>query len=218
MKAALRALLFSVTGAADLKLSWSDCGDSDTHTKITGFSPTTASSGATTAMVGTAILDEDVSGANFDIELSTAVGRISCRGDASRSKSCPLPLDSGAIIFHALSFPIKRGASNVSVDLRLGNVFAWLPGIFLKTETLVSAVSSNGSKLFCMGISSVPASWDSEVHPGLLQTKQMDHFHSVASDEGGIDDLGSLDYHGLALASDPSAHRKWPDYSMAIIV
>merc|ERR1712087_320295 len=61
------------TLASDLKVAWSDCGGSSTHTKITGFTPSALSLGKKTTMTGTGILDEDVSAATFDLELQTAV-------------------------------------------------------------------------------------------------------------------------------------------------
>eukprot|EP00493_Phyllostaurus_siculus_P006992 UN07065 len=82
---------------AELKLAWSDCGDSSTHTKITGFSPSTITTGQKSTMTGTGNLDEDVSGASFDLEMKTAAGTISCKGDASQSKTCHLPLGVGSL-------------------------------------------------------------------------------------------------------------------------
>merc|ERR1711988_1630881 len=99
-------------GASKLKLAWTDCGDSSTHTKITGFTPSST-------MTGTGTLDEDVSGANFDLEMNTAAGKVSCKGDASQSKTCNLPLGVGSLTFNAMSFPIKKGSTSVSVDLAL---------------------------------------------------------------------------------------------------
>merc|ERR1719478_1741768 len=70
-------------------------------------------------MTGTGTLDEDVTGANFDLEMKTAAGTVSCKGDASQSKSCNLPLGVGSLAFDAMSFPIKKGSTAVSVDLSL---------------------------------------------------------------------------------------------------
>jgi hypothetical protein len=163
MKIAVGALLFSAASATELKLSWSDCGDSSTHTKITGFTPPTASTSATTKMIGTGTIDEDVSSATFDLEMKTAVTTVSCKGDASASKSCPLPLGTGTLTWNAMSFPIKKGPTSVAVDLKLGN----LPAILLKTDTKVTATTPNGDKLFCIEIKSAKATETDEVHPGL---------------------------------------------------
>merc|ERR1719440_2403432 len=98
--------------AATLKLTWSDCGGD--HVKITGFTPDTITTGSTAKMTGTGNLDEDVSAANFDLEMKTAVATISCKGDAGTSKTCNLPLGTGSLTFDALTFPIKKGSVSVS--------------------------------------------------------------------------------------------------------
>jgi len=161
MKTALGALLFSAASAAELKLTWSDCGDSSTHLKITGFTPATASTDATTHMVGTGTVDEDVTGATFDLELKTAVSTVSCKGDAGVSKTCDLPLGTGSVTFNALTFPINKGTTTVAVDLKLGS----LPSILLNTATKVAATAANGHKFFCVEIKTAPATEANEVHP-----------------------------------------------------
>merc|ERR1719199_1579374 len=111
--------LVGAANAAELKLTWSDCGDSSTHTKITGFSPGTITTGQKATMTGTGNLDEDISAATFDLEMKTAVATISCKGDASQSKTCNLPLGTGSLTFDAITFPMKKGKSAISVELSL---------------------------------------------------------------------------------------------------
>merc|ERR1711959_247724 len=130
-------------GASTLKLAWNDCGDSSTHTKITGFSPSAITTGQTATMIGTGNLDEDVSGANFNLEMNTLAGKVSCKGDASQSKTCHLPLGVGSLTFNAMSFPIKKGSTSVGVDLALS---AMLPGALAHTETKVTATATGGDK------------------------------------------------------------------------
>merc|ERR1712039_643252 len=98
---------------------------------------------------GTGTLDEDVSGATFDLEMNTAAGKVSCKGDASQSKTCNLPLGTGSLSFEALKFPLKKGLNDISIDLKLS---ALLPGPLAKTDTRVTATGANGDKLFCMEI------------------------------------------------------------------
>merc|ERR1719324_2322222 len=83
-------------------------------------------------MTGTGNLDEDVTGATFDLEMKTAAGTVSCKGDASQSKTCNLPLGTGSLTFDALSFPIKAGTVAVKVDINLG---ANLPASLATTTT-----------------------------------------------------------------------------------
>merc|ERR1712076_214048 len=141
-------------GASKLKLAWTDYGDSSTHTKITGFTPSSITTGQTATMTGTGTLDEDVSGANFDLEMNTAAGKVSCKGDASQSKTCNLPLGVGFLTFNAMSFPIKKGSTSVSVDLSLSPA---LPGALAHTDTKVTATATNGDSLFCVEIKTAPA-------------------------------------------------------------
>merc|ERR550539_726343 len=54
-------------------------------------------------MTGTGALDEDVTSATFDVEMKTAIGTISCKGDASQSKTCSLPLGTGSLTFVAMA-------------------------------------------------------------------------------------------------------------------
>merc|ERR1712110_282447 len=142
------------TSASKLKLAWNDCGDSSTHTKITSFTPSAITTGQKATMTGVGDLDEDVSGANFDLEMKTLAGKVSCKGDASQSKTCSLPLGVGSLTFNAMAFPIKKGSTSVSVDLSLS---ALLPGALAHTETKVTATATGGDKLFCMDIKSAPA-------------------------------------------------------------
>merc|ERR1711972_171488 len=136
-------------------LTWTDCRDSSTHAKITDFTPKTITTGQTATMTGMGIVDEDVSAANFDLEMKTAAGTVSCKGDASQSKTCNLPLGTGSLTFDAMTFPIKKGSVSVKVDLALA---ASLPSALAHTETKVTAVGTNGEQLFCLDIQSAPAS------------------------------------------------------------
>merc|ERR1712232_780189 len=148
------AAVLGAASAAELKLAWTDCGDSSTHTKITSFTPNAITTGEKVTMTGVGKLDEDVTGASFDLEMKTLAGTVSCKGDASQSKTCHLPLGVGSLTFSAMSFPIKKGSTTVSVDLSLS---AMLPGALAHTETKVTATTTGGDQLFCMDIKSAPA-------------------------------------------------------------
>jgi len=155
MKTATAALL-AASASADLALKWSDCGDSSTHVKISSFTPTTLKLGQKVEMVGTGALDEDVAGATFDLEMSGLGGvkLLSCQGDASTSKTCNLPLGTGSLTFEAMTFPLKKGQSQVKVDIQLS---ASLPPTLATTKTITKASSKTGDKLFCMEIDSSKA-------------------------------------------------------------
>merc|ERR1740138_1216424 len=139
----------------DLKLSWSDCGDASTKVKIASFTPSTLTLGQKTTMTGTGNLGEDVAGATFDLEMTGAIGKlVSCKGDASASKTCSLPLGTGSLTFDAMTFPLKAGSTNVNVDIALSPA---VPGSLQTTDTKCTASSSSGDKLFCIEIKSSPA-------------------------------------------------------------
>jgi len=144
------ALLATAT-AGNLKLTWNDCGDSTTKAKINGFTPSELTLGQTTTMIGTGNLVEDVTAANFDVEMNGAFHLLSCKGDASQSKTCGLPLGTGKLTFDAMALPIKAGQTQVKVDLTLSGA---LPRALLKTTTKATATASNGDKLFCLQIHS----------------------------------------------------------------
>mmetsp|Transcript_49105 Transcript_49105/g.97574 ORF Transcript_49105/g.97574 Transcript_49105/m.97574 type:complete len:662 (+) Transcript_49105:70-2055(+) len=154
MRTVVCALVLAVASAVELKLTWSDCGAGSTHAKITGFSPNTITTGQQTKLTGTGDLDEDVAAASFDLEMKTAAGTVSCKGDASQSKSCNLPLGVGKVTFDAVTFPLKKGSVSINVDLSLA---AALPGFLARTDTTVKAASTSGDVLFCLEIKSGPS-------------------------------------------------------------
>merc|ERR1711998_430949 len=104
-----------------------------------------------TTMTGTGTLPEDISGANFDLEMDGVIHLLSCKGDASQSKTCSLPLGAGSLSFDAMSFPLKAGQVQVKVDIALS---ANLPASLASTTTKATATATNGDKLFCIEIKS----------------------------------------------------------------
>merc|ERR1712054_599115 len=78
----------------------------------------------------------------------------SCKGDASQSKTCNLPLGAGKLTFNAMTWAIKKGQVQVKVDLTLAST---LPSSLLNTKTKATATGANGDKLFCLEIDSAPA-------------------------------------------------------------
>jgi len=148
------------TTATDLTLAWKDCGDATTHAKITSFTPPAITLGTKATMIGTGSLDEDVSGASFDLEMSGALGHmLSCKGDASATKSCPLPLGTGSLTYEAMTFPLKKGTTNVKVSITLSPN---IPAALFDTTTIATATGANGDKLFCLQIKT---SAGDDVHP-----------------------------------------------------
>merc|ERR1712232_833637 len=132
----------ALAGVTDLSLAWSDCGDASTKTKITAFTPSALTLGQKTTMAGTGALSEDVTGADFDLEMTGVIGKLlSCKGDASVSKTCSLPLGVGKLSFEAMAFPLKAGSTTVNVDIQLSSL---LPSSLATTTTRATATAKNG--------------------------------------------------------------------------
>jgi cathepsin B len=160
MKTFTAGALVAAASATDLSLTWSDCGDASTKTKISAFKPSSLTLGQKTTMTGTGALSEDVPGATFDLEMTGAIGKlVSCQGDASAAKTCSLPLGTGSLTFDAMTFPLKAGSTDVNVDISLSSA---VPASLQTTTTRCTAAASNGDKLFCIEIKSAPAQ---AVHP-----------------------------------------------------
>merc|ERR1719221_267000 len=142
------------SGASQLSLTWSDCGAGATHAKITDFTPSSLTLGKKTTMTGTGQLDEAVTDATFDLVMNGAIGQLlKCDGDASKSKTCQLPLGVGSLTFDAMKFPLAAGKVPVNVDISLA---ATLPSSLATTKTTCKATASNGDDLFCIEIDSKP--------------------------------------------------------------
>jgi cathepsin X len=105
-------------------------------------------------MTGTGTVSEDVSSANFDLEMNGMIHLLSCKGDASQSKTCSLPLNSGQLTFEAMTFPIKAGPTSVKVDIQLSSS---LPAALASTTTKATATDANGAQIFCIEIKSSKA-------------------------------------------------------------
>merc|ERR1711943_98138 len=119
-----------------------DCGDASTKTKISAFTPSTLTLGQKTTMTGTGNLSEDVAGATFDLEMTGAIGKlVSCKGDASASKTCNLPLNTGSLTFDAMTFPLKAGSTDVNTEISLSSA---VPASLQTTSTRTTATASNG--------------------------------------------------------------------------
>merc|ERR1719359_1627513 len=107
-------------------------------------------------MTGKGDLSEEVTGATFDLTMTGAIGTLlHCSGDASVSKTCPLPLGTGSLTFEAMKFPIAVGKVPVNVDIDLSSS---LPTALAKTKTITKATAKNGDELFCIEIDSASAS------------------------------------------------------------
>jgi hypothetical protein len=140
----------------EVSLSYEDCGDSETHAKITGLSPSSVVMGRKTKITGTGILDKDIADGTFRTQTFYSGGDLaSCSGDASKKQKCGLLGGMlGSLTFDALAFPIEKGSSSVSVDLSLNRL---IPAVLAQTVTTVKASTRGGDKIFCMQVTTAPA-------------------------------------------------------------
>jgi len=133
-----------------LAVTWSDCGDADTHAKVTDLQPSTVQTGATTPLVGTGTLDEDIAGATFSAKVkASGVQVASCDGDASQDVQCKLPLGAGSITLKALAFPIAAGQIPVTAEVKVSSL---IPASLAVTNTHIEAVSDTGDKVVCLDV------------------------------------------------------------------
>jgi len=132
-------------------LTWKDCGDSTSHAKITDLTPKTLNIGRRTTITGTGIVDADVESATFEAHLGLTAGLtlLECSGDASQRKRCSFPLNTGSLAFDGLSFPLKAGKQDITMELQISRL---IPSSLVKTTTNLVAVSSSGQKIFCINV------------------------------------------------------------------
>merc|ERR1712159_206694 len=140
-----------------VSLSYEDCGDSETHAKITGLSPSSVVMGRKTRITGRGILDKKITDGNFRTQTFYSGGDLAdCSGDASQKQECGLLGGVlGSLTFEPLSFPVKKGSSSVSVDLSLNPL---IPAALAQTVTTVKASTKGGENIFCMEVFTEPAS------------------------------------------------------------
>merc|ERR1711862_215664 len=142
----------TVGGAVNI--AFTDCGDASTHVKVGDVSPKTIQAGATTAIVSTGSLDEDVTGASYDIKIKAGgVTVTSCNGDASKDLVCKLPLGVGAFTFKALPFPLTAGSFTQNGEVQLS---AAVPSSLSTATAHLESTASNGDKLICLDLHTSP--------------------------------------------------------------
>lgn len=142
--------------ANGIPLSFQDCGDAQTHVKITGLTPSSVGIGRKIRITGTGTLDKDITDGTYHMQTFYSGGDLlDCNGDAGHSKKCSLMGGLlGSMTFNGLSFPVKKGTTSVSVDLSLNS---HIPAALAQTETKVVATKKNGDQVFCIEVFTAPA-------------------------------------------------------------
>lgn len=141
-----------------LDLSWSDCGDAETHAKVTSLTPKTLTLGEETHILGTGALDEDVSDGSYTLSVKAGPGGIiskTCKGDIGKKAECPLPLGLGALTWDGLTLPLAKGpAIKVGTTVKLSGS---IPTSMAKSTIKIEATEGNGRKLICLQVKTTPA-------------------------------------------------------------
>lgn len=169
MKVVGAATLLS-SATADMALTWSDCGDEDTHAKISQVTPDTLRSGERVTISGVGNLDRDIDeGVSFALAME---GQFTdCTGVASSGAKCSFPLDMGSIEFLGLPGPYKAGEVPIDVDIKISSL---LPATLLETTTQVTGIGADsGEMVFCMNVYTKKSA-DSKLGRGVLDVDWSD--------------------------------------------
>jgi len=70
-----------------LSITWSDCGDADTHGKVESLTPDTMTLGEKTTITGNGNIDEAITGGTFSIHLSAFMVSETYTGDICEAKT-----------------------------------------------------------------------------------------------------------------------------------
>jgi hypothetical protein len=164
--------LFTVVGAAsaeNVKLSYTDCGSSSTHAKITGLKPNTISVPGKASIVGSGSLDSDQTSASFSLKVKKAgIPLVSGKGSICEDTTIKIPLGAGSFTVKGLDCPVQSGDVDVEVDLDLlSEVFEHAENSLLSIHIEANA-DDTGDQVICLDVDASLAS--NEEHPsGLLK-------------------------------------------------
>lgn len=169
MRSFFATTLVSLT-AADLALTWNDCGDETYHAKISKVTPDSLKEGSEVTISGFGDLDQDIDeGVSFTMAME---GQFTdCKGVASQGAKCNFPLDMGSIEFLGLEPPYLAGEVPIAVDIKISTA---LPATLLETTTQVIAHgATSGDLIFCMNVYTKKSA-DSKFGKGVLDVDWSD--------------------------------------------
>jgi len=145
----------SSTTGGNLKLSWSDCGDSSTHGHITSLSPTTITLGTKTSLAGKGTVDEAIQGATYTVDAKAlGISVFKHTGDACKPETIKLPAGAGTLAMKGFSCPLSKGNVELDLDLTLSSS---IPASLARVTIELSAKASNGDKALCVQVKTSPA-------------------------------------------------------------
>jgi len=137
-----------------LGLTWSDCGDAETHGKVTGLSTDHVTLGQKATVTGSGTVDEKVDSGSFAIDLSAGPIKEHWTGDLCAPKTFKLPLFAGSVTWDGLKCPLAQGDTEVSTDIQLSSL---LPSSLTKSSIKITATDSSNAKLLCLDLETAPS-------------------------------------------------------------
>jgi len=154
-KIALASAFAGAVVAGEVAITWSDCGDANTHGKITGLVPTTLTLGKTTTVTGSGTVDEQVTGGSFDASVTAGLVHDSWKGDLCSASTKTLPLGLGKIVFDGMKCPVSAGAASLSLGVTLSGA---IPASMAKADIQLTATDSSSQKVLCVKLHTQKAS------------------------------------------------------------
>jgi cathepsin L len=108
----------SVANADTINLSYTDCGSSSTHAKITSLSPATIEMPGKATIIGSGALDADQTSASFSLKVKKGIiPFVSGKGSICEDTTIKLPLGTGSFTVKGIDCPAKAGDVAVQVEL-----------------------------------------------------------------------------------------------------
>jgi len=154
-----------VLAAADkINLTYTDCGSSTTHAKITDLSPSTIDVPGKATVVGSGSLDSDQTGAHFTLKVKKGIlPLVSGKGNICEDTKINLPLGAGSFTVKGLDCPAKAGQVAVEVDLDVlsSDLFEDGENSLLSIHIEANA-DDTGDQVICLDIEANQASYEKE--------------------------------------------------------
>jgi len=166
-----QADLVNMTGGA-LSITWKDCGDASTHSKVTDLEPKSLPLGGSTTVTGTGALDEAISGGTFEIDMKTSIISPKWTGDICQAKTFDLPLGLGSVTWSGLTCPLAAGTIKVPLVVKLSSA---IPASMATADISTTAKATNGDNILCLNIHM--AKPGQEIHPE--RVAQIEEIHNT---------------------------------------
>jgi len=136
-------------GGGTLSLTWTDCGDADTHGKVNSLTPDKMTLGEKTTITGNGNVDEDITGGTFSIHLSAFMVSETYEGSICEAKTFDMPMGMGSVTWNGMECPSPAGDISLGTDILLSSS---IPSSLAKSTVSISATHTNGDKLVCMEV------------------------------------------------------------------